>query len=242
MWYFCIDWFLDIRISTCITNLKTFIAISCGFISDSQINLDESTHSGELSLHSHVYSLLDSAYHSGGSVTRVEPDSRDIEFNVLVTNITEIIHRDLSYYHLESMKHALAHATIHPMSPKPLFSDAELACIKLAKDVFELTEMCRRHWSWNSYSPLKLIVKKSGSKEAKAELKRFERTVNARKTLKEFASIWLHDGKSCPEGIERMMVIVDEDFYDDITIDQLEEVEKFICNITCIPVKEIQVL
>ena len=147
-----------------------------------------------------------------------------------------MIQQSSNSQHFASMKNALAHVTVHPMCPKPLFSDAELLRIKQTKDIFELTEMCRTHWSWSNYSLLKLIVKKSGSKDAKAELQKFSRTVNARKRLKELESNWLHDGKCCPEGFQSMVVIVDED-YDEITIDQLEKVEKFIYEITKIPVQ-----
>ena len=83
-------------------------------------------------------------------------------------------------------------------------------------------------------------MKKSGSKDAKTELQRFSRTVNARKRLKELESSWLHDGKSCPEGFQSMMVIFDED-YDDITIEQLDKVEKFIFEITALHPQAIQV-
>ena len=218
------------------------------FVSGMQINLDESTRSSELSLYPHVYSQSSSPYHSTPagsplpsqaprgevSTESVAPENCDVEFGYLVSNITEIIQKSSNPQHFASMKHALAHVTVHSMSTKPLFSDAELARIKQTKNIEELAEMCRTHWSWSNYSLLKLIVKKSGSKDAKAELQRFSRTVNARKKLKELMSSWLRGDRSCPEGFQSMMVIVGED-YDDITIDQLEKVEDFISKITQMP-------
>ena len=219
--------------------ISTSQAASLIFISGLQANLDDSTHGGELTLRPHVYGQPASPYHSTpvGSpepsrappveVSYVAPQNCEIEFSVLVTNISDMIQQGSNSQHFASIKQALAHVTVHPMCPKPLFSDVELTQIKQTKNVFELAEMCRTHWSWNNYSLLKLIVKKSGSKDAKTELQRFNRTVNARKKLKELESSWLHDGKSCPEGFQSMMVIVDED-YDEITIEQLDKVEKFI--------------
>ena len=218
--------------------------------SGAQVNLDDSTHSGELSLHSQAHSRASSPYHStpvgspvAPQVPHVEvyaefvaPDKYGAEFGLLVSNITDIIRQSSTSQQLEGIKHALAHVTVHPMSPKPLFSDAELARIKRSQNVMELTEMCRSHWSWNNYCLLKLIVKKSGSKAAKDELQRFRRTVNARQKLKDLETSWLRSEGSCPEGFQSMLVIIDED-YDDITIDQLGEVEKFISEITKMPVQ-----
>ena len=173
--------------------------------------------------------------------TDIAPNNRDVEFSVLVTNVIDIIQENLNSQHFTSMKHALAHVSVTSTSSKPLFPDAELAQIKQSKNVWELGELCRPYWSWNNHSLLKLIVFKSGSKDAKDELRRFRRTVNARQKLKELMSSWLHGGTSCPEGFQSMMVIVDED-YNDITSEQLDKVEKFISEITNMPVQAIQVL
>ena len=207
-----------------------------------QANLDGSTCSGVVFPY---YStpvglpLVSQTPHAEVSV--IAPESSDIEFNVLVTNITDMIQQNFNSKHFAAMKDALSHVTVHPLSPKPLFSDAELAVIKQTKDTIELAEMCRNHWSYNNYSLLKLFVKKSRSKDAKDEMMKFSRTVYARKKLKDLESNWLNDGRSCPEGFQSMMVIVDED-YDDITINQLEEVEKFIYENTKVSVQATQVL
>ena len=181
-----------------------------------------------------VPSVSPQSSHVSHSEIYNEPNTPEVEFSLLLSNITDIIQRNLNSSHLASMKRALAYVTVHPMSPKPLFSDAEVARIKQSKDVIGLMEECRSHLSWNKYSLLKLIVKKSGSKEARHELQRFQRTVNVRQRLKDLGNDWLQDGKSYPEGFETMMVIVDED-YDDISVDQLEEVEKFISTMTLLP-------
>ena len=211
-------------------------------ISGVQVNRSESTHSAtDLNVHPHPCSQPNSPLNpplptqiSQHVEFSAEPDKYGVEFSVLVSNITDIIGQKLNPQHLESIKHALAHVTVHPMSPKPLFSDAELARIKQSKNLIELTEQCRYHWSWNKYSLLQLIVKKSGSPEAKVELQKFKRTVLIRQKLKDLERSCSLDGKGCPEGFQSMMVIVDED-YDDITVEQLERVEKFINEVTLIP-------
>ena len=205
------------------------------------MDLNES-HLSELSIHSQPYSQPSSPYHStptGSPVSAqapqlVEPSSPDdcgVEFGLLVSSISDIIQKNASATNLTSIKHALGLVTIHKMSSQPLFSDAELKQIKQSKDIYEVTEKCRTHWSWGNYGLLKLIVKKSGSKDAKQELQRFQKVVSVRQKVKNLGSGWLQDPKNYIEGYEDMMVILDE-YYDDITMHQLEEIEKLISKTT----------
>ena len=161
------------------------------------------------------------------------PDDYGVEFSLLVSKISEIIEKNSTAVNLASIKHALALVTIHKMSTTPLFSDKELEKIKQSKNIFELTEHCRKHWSWSNYSLLKLIVKKSGLEEAKGELRQFQKVVNVRQKVKNLGDKrkWLQNSEDYAEGYENMMVVLDE-YYDDITVHQLEEVENFIAKTT----------
>jgi len=168
------------------------------------------------------------------------PDKYSTEFGYLVSKVTEIIQNETKSQCLESVKRALCQVTVHPMSAKPLFSNERISEIKRCKDMFELTEQCRTHWTWKEYSLLKLVVKKSGSKAAKSELQNFRRTVNARQKLKDLGDEWIKKTRKFPDGYERMMLVLDED-YDDITVDTFEDVEKFISKITQLPVAAMEV-
>ena len=216
-----------------------------------QTELNESRLS-ELSLNSQPYrqgSQPGSPYHSTplGSPEPsqvpqlMEPPSPNdcvVEFGLLVSRISEII-QNSSATNLASIKHALALVTVHKMSSQPLFSDAELIKIKQSKSICEIIEHCRSRWSWSNYSLLKLIVKKSGSEDAKRELKKFQRVVGVREKVKNLGKNWLQDPKNYTEGYESMMVVLDE-YYDDITVHQLEEVEKIISKTTLVPLKALQ--
>ena len=157
----------------------------------------------------------------------LSPDDYVVEFGLLVSRISEIIQNKSTATNLDSIKHALALVTVHKMSTQPLFSDAELKMIKESKNVSNVIEKCRNHWSWGSYSLLKLIVKKSGSNEAKQELRRFQQVKNVRQKVTDLGSNWLQDLKKYSEGYETLMVVLDE-YYDDITVHQLEVAEKFL--------------
>ena len=205
-----------------------------------QTELNESRLS-ELSLNSQPYrqgSQPGSPYHSTplGSPEPsqvpqlMEPPSPNdcvVEFGLLVSRISEII-QNSSATNLASIKQALALVTVHKMSSQPLFSDAELIKIKQSKSICEIIEYCRPHWSWNNYSLLKIIVKQSGSEEAKRELKKYQRVVIVRQKLKNLGENWLRDHYVVE--YESMMVVLDE-YYDDITVHQLEEVERIISKI-----------
>ena len=169
------------------------------------------------------------------------PDDYVVEFSILVSRISEIIQNKSTATNLDSIKHALALVTVHKMSTQPLFSDAELEMIKESKDVSNIIEKCRKHWSWSSYSLLKLIVKKSGSNEAKQELRRFQQVVNIRQKVTDLGSNRLQDAKKYNEGYESLMVVLDE-YYDDITVRQLEEAEKFLSSVTDLPSPEVMKL
>ena len=164
----------------------------------------------------------------------LSPDNYGVEFGLLVSKISEIIQNQSTATNLASIKHALALVTVHATSTQPLFSDAELKMIKESKNICDIVEQCRKHWSWSSYSLLKLIVKKSGSNEAKQELRRFQKVVNVRQKVKDLGNNWLQDPKKYNEGYETLMVVLDED-YDDITVHQLEQAEKFLSSNTLLP-------
>ena len=153
-------------------------------------------------------------------------DNYMVEFSLLVSRISEII-QNLCGTKLASIKHGLAVVTVHKISSQSLFSDAELTFIKQSKGIYEIMEICRKHLSWRNYSLLKLIVKKSGSEEAKHELNKFQRVVSVRQKVKNLENNWLQDPKNYAEGFENMMVFLYE-YYDDITVHQLDEAEKFI--------------
>ena len=171
------------------------------------------------------------------------PDKYSAEFGYLVSNVSEIIQNEINSRNrcqsLESVKRALCQVTVHSMSSKPLFSNEQIVQIKKSKDMFELTEQCRTHWTWSKYSLLKLVIKKSGCPTAKSELSKFQRKVHAMQRLKNLGTEWLQKTNKYPDDYERMAVIVDED-YDDITVEQFEEVEKFISKITQLPVSAMQ--
>jgi len=120
----------------------------------------------------------------------VIPDKCSTEFSFLVTSVTEIIQNEKSQS-LESVKRALCQVTVHSMSSKPLFSDEKIDHIKKCKNMFELTEQCRSHWTWNSYSLFKLVVKISGCPNAKSEFQKFQRKVLAKQKLKDLGDEWL---------------------------------------------------
>ena len=153
------------------------------------------------------------------------PDDCGVEFGYLVSRIFDII-KNSSVTNLASIKHALGLVTVHKMSSQPLFSDTELKQIKQSKDIYDISQCCRKHWSFGNYSLLKLIVKKSCSIEAKCELKKYLRVVDLRQKVRNLGNYWLEDAKHYTEGYESVMSLLDK-YYDDITMHQLEEVEKF---------------
>ena len=156
------------------------------------------------------------------------PDDCGVELSLLVSRLSDIIQRNLSATTLASIKHALALVNVHKMSSQPLFSDAELKQIKQSKNIYELMEKCRKHWSWGNYALLKLIVKKSGSEEAKRELQIFQKVVSVRQMVKKLGNEELQAVKECTaEAYENMMIILNA-YYDDITVYQLEETEMFL--------------
>ena len=173
------------------------------------------------------------------SVDKNAPTEDSTEFTYLLSKVSDMIHQDMKRQTFESMKHALCLVTVHAMSTKPLFSDDQVAEIKKCKNIRELTEKCRECWSWNNYSLLKLIVKKSGCTEAKNELKMFQKKVLAKKKLKDLKIKLVHNTSKYYDAFQRMTVIIDE-YYDDITAEQFEEIEKFISEITQLPLPAMQ--
>ena len=147
-----------------------------------------------------------------------------VEFGALLSDIQDILEEKFKSnlnklkticFNLRSKENAL------------LLNSQEIAKIKACSSVYDLFIELRGLWRYDHHPLLLMMVKKSGSKEAMEKIKMFRNKMKYHKKLKE---VYDHSKSSqipLPDGYSKMVAIVEKD-YDDITLEECEEIEKML--------------
>ena len=147
-----------------------------------------------------------------------------VEFGALVSDIQDILEEKFKSnlnklkticFNLRSKENAL------------LFNSQEIAKIKECSTVYDLFFELRGYWRYDCHSLLLMMVKKSGSKEAMEKIKIFRSKMKSHQKLKEIYDHSQSGQTSLPDGYSKMVGIV-EKYYDDITLEECEEIEKML--------------
>ena len=128
---------------------------------------------------------------------------------------------------LESCKEICRNLTIGN-SDILLFSDEQLDKIKKCTSFDELFTILRRHWSWKEYSILKTIIAECKSKEAEAELDKFEKIMGSYYGMKLISESYSpSELAEFPENYVKLCITVDKP-YKTLTLQDFYELQAFI--------------
>ena len=126
---------------------------------------------------------------------------------------------------LEACKELCSNLTISGHSDILLFDDDQITKINQCVSFQQLFTVLRKNWNWEEYSILKGIIAKSGSKEAKDELDKFQRLMGSywgMKLISEKCS-----PKELPENYFKLCITV-EQTYNYLTLQDYDELRNFI--------------
>ena len=157
--------------------------------------------------------------------TSLTSDPLSVNFSSFVNTIRKILEKCKDK--LEECKELCSDLTISGNSDVLLFSDKQLAEIKLCTSFQQLFEILRKHWNWNEYSILKGIISESGSKEAKEELHKFQKFIASYHSMNLISDE--HLSNISPKDYAKLYLIIDEP-YKDLTLQDFDELRTFIFN------------
>ena len=153
------------------------------------------------------------------------PDQTSIEFGAVVSDIAEVLNSSCVGDKLEKVKLLCTHTT--DKYNIPIFSQREINTIKKSKSIFDIFDVIRPHWSWNSHHLLPVIIKRVGSTNALELFKKFEAKIKYNQKLKEINDMFKIWNKPVPPEYCKMIGIVDKD-YDEIVLEDCFTIDTYI--------------
>ena len=126
---------------------------------------------------------------------------------------------------LEECKELCSNLTVSNNSDVLLFSDEQLTRINNCTSFQELFMILRKHWNWKEYSILKTIIALCDSKEAKAELDKFEKLMSSYCGMKLISDQYSPD--ELPVNYVKLCITVDKP-YKSLTLQDFDELRTFI--------------
>ena len=132
---------------------------------------------------------------------------------------------DKSSKNLETCKRLCLDLTISDNSDELLFNDKKLKKIKGCTSFRELFELLRQHWGWKDYCILEHIISESESKDARAELEKYEKMMGSYFGLQIVADNF--SPNEIPNEYIKMTIIIKKP-YKELTVQQFFELRDFI--------------
>ena len=126
---------------------------------------------------------------------------------------------------LEACKKLCSDLTISDHSDVLLFDDEQMAKINQCTSFQELFTILRKHWNWEEYSFLQSIIAESGSKEAEAELDKFQKLMGSYCGMKLISE--KYSPKELPVNYVRLRITVSKP-YKSLTLQDYDELRTFI--------------
>ena len=154
-------------------------------------------------------------------------DELKTEFSHLLMRIRRILSKSSDWEeNLEECKEFCCYLKASGDTNIPLFSTENKSAIDNCRNFREFFNIISQHISWDEHSILSEIIRVSNSKEAEQEFNQYRRKVAISKALEIIGST----ESSPPPGFERFIVVIDKS-YQKLTIDEYEEIKKFIFDI-----------
>ena len=106
-----------------------------------------------------------------------------------------------------------------------LFNDEQLDKVNKCTSFQQLFAILRKHWSWKEYSLLKTIITECDSKEAEAELDKFEKLMSSFYGMKLISDTY--SPSELPENYVKLCITIDKP-YKSLTLQDFYKLRTFI--------------
>jgi len=153
------------------------------------------------------------------------PDETSIEFGAVVSDIAEVLESSCVGNKLEKVKLLCTYTT--DKHNIPIFNQKEIYTIKKSRSIFDIFDVIRPHWSWQSHHLLPVIIKRVGSPNALELLNKFEAKIKYNQKLQEINYMFKKWNKPVPAEYCKMIGIVDKD-YDEIVLEDCFKIDTYI--------------
>ena len=151
-------------------------------------------------------------------------DELKTEFSHLLMRIRHILSKSSDWEaNLEDCKEFCCYLKASGNTNTPLFSTEKKSALDNCRDFREFFNIISQHISWDEHSILSEIIRVSDSKEAEQEFNQYRRKLAISKALEIISST----ESNLPAGFKRFIVVIDKS-YQKLTIDEYEEIKKFI--------------
>ena len=151
-------------------------------------------------------------------------DELKTEFSHLLMRIRRILSKSPDWEkNLEECKEFCCYLKASGNTNTPLFSTEKKSAIDNCRDFREFFNILSQHISWDEHSILSEIIRVSDSEEAEQEFNQYRRKMAISKALEIISST----ESNLPSGFKKFIVVIDKS-YQKLTIDEYEEIKKFI--------------
>ena len=157
------------------------------------------------------------------------PDEASIEFGILLNEIIEELEKNETS-NLRKLKTISSTLTVHKNSKVRVFNDRQLEEIRACNSIDTiLTDKLRHCYRWDDYSMLNILMLSVNSKSCLSLLKNFQIKVNSKMKLQQIYEYCKEKGFRFSEEYHKIVAIVDEKIFLDITLEEYQVLKHFVC-------------
>ena len=167
--------------------------------------------------------------HSENVVQYCTPDEASIEFGILLNEIIEELEKNETS-NLRKLKTISSTLTLQKNSEIHVFNDRQLEEIQACDDIRTiLTQKLRHCYRWDDCSMLRILMCSVKSKGCLSLLKNYEVKVNSKMKLQQINEYCKEKGFGFSEEYHKIVAIVDEKIFSDITLEEYRVLKHFVC-------------
>ena len=158
------------------------------------------------------------------------PKQASSEFGFLMVNIIEELSKNEAV-NLEKIKIMCSCLTVEQHSGDLFFNEEQQDAIDACNSIRRLfTKNLRDCWRWDDYSFLKNIVQSLDSSDhCKQLLGQYEKKIYIQMKLQDVYNYCQQEKQNLPDGCHKMVAIVQDRMFSQITLQEYNELKDFIC-------------
>ena len=156
------------------------------------------------------------------------PEKASVEFGILLDEIVQELEKNETE-NLRRLKAISSSLTIQNNSKVHVFTDTQLREIQACNSTYTLLIYRLRHcYRWDDVSMLTVLMTSIKSKKCIGLIKNFEVKVDSKMKLQQIYEHCKQKGFECSEEYHKIVAIVDDKIFSDITLDEYRVLKHFV--------------
>ena len=166
--------------------------------------------------------------HSETLVQYGTPDLKSVEFGILLDKIILELEKDKTS-NLDTLKTISSTLTVQRNSDVRVFNDRQMEEIQACNDIRTiLTDKLRHCYRWDDYSMLSILMLSVDSEYCLSLIKKFGVKIDSKMKLQQIYEHCKQKGFKCSEEYHKIVAIVDDKIFSDITLEEYRVLKYFI--------------